>query len=341
MKLLLLILALVVGQLCWAEETTTQKTKNDTAPGRHYSREHHHRHRGGYGHESHEKHYRAPVIDDYVCDLEATILVVSSKHHVKEEKSHGQQYGGNQNYGGGNQGYGGNQQYGGGNQQYGGGNQQYGGGNQGYGGGNQNYDSSPSYGGNQGYGSSPSYGGNQGYGGDTSPAYGGEKHGYENKPKRHEYATPEALRLKCSHIAIHSEHDCQTCCKLSARRYHSVSRNDIFGFIVDSSEIKYDDKGYVRSKRSSNYENQPSAPAQGYGSDSTQGYEQDYQGAPEYSTQAPGHSSDSSYPAAKSSYSSSSYGYNYPPKNARCVCCSPKREHHRHHDYDRSDSHEY
>jgi hypothetical protein len=36
------------------------------------------------------------------------------------------------------------------------------------------------------------------------------------------------LRLKCSHIAIHSEHDCHTCCQLSARRYHSVSKVGVF-----------------------------------------------------------------------------------------------------------------
>jgi hypothetical protein len=43
------------------------------------------------------------LISDYICDLEATVLVVSSKHHVKEEKSYGQNSYDQNNYGGGNQ----------------------------------------------------------------------------------------------------------------------------------------------------------------------------------------------------------------------------------------------
>jgi len=103
MKVSLVILAIIVGQLCWAEESTTPRAKNVTAPGRYDSHRGGNRHRGGhgedYGRKKHE--YRAPVIDDYICDLEATILVVSSKHHVKEEKSYSEKptYGsGNNNY---------------------------------------------------------------------------------------------------------------------------------------------------------------------------------------------------------------------------------------------------
>jgi len=329
---LLLILALVVGQLCWAEETTTPKVKNATAPGRHYSR--HHSNRGSYNND--EKHYRAPVIDDYVCDLEATILVVSSKHHVKEEKSYTKptSYGGNQQ----SQGY--NQQSSYGESQ---GNNYNSGGNS-YGGGGNSYNQAP-YGqgpyrskrNSGGYGSSaPSYDQTQQEGGgyNNGASYGGKQE-YEEKPKRHEYATPQALRLKCSHIAIHSEHDCHTCCHLSARRYHSVSRHEIFGFIIDSNEIKYDDKGYVRSKRSSNnYESQPLAPS----------YDQNYSPAPEYLVPTGGYSSDSGYSATQSSYAGSSHGYDSPPKNARCVCCAPKRHqeyHHRRNYNDRSESREY
>jgi hypothetical protein len=355
MKLSLLVLALVVGQLCFADEATTQAAvKNGTgAPGR-YRGQHHKHNRGGYGHD--EYNYRTPVIDDYICDLEATVLVVSSKHHVKEEKSYGgdQSYGGNQGYGQNNYGnQGGYEQnnYGGGNQGGGYGQNNYGGGNQGgsydqnnYGGGNQ-----PGYGqNNYGSGNQPGYDQNN---------YGGNQGGYE-KPKKHEYATPEALRLKCSHIAVHSEHDCQTCCKLSARRYHSVSKNDIFGFIIDASEIKYDGKGYVRSKRSTGGYGQQSSPgyqqpnyggspSPNYESSPTQAYEQPqgYGGSSStYEASTPGYSQDSGYQGG-SSYSPSNYGHYGPPKNARCVCCAPKRHHHesyhkRRH-YDRSESNEY
>jgi hypothetical protein len=135
------------------------------------------------------------IVLDYVCDLEATILVVSSKHHVKDEKS----YGKGNNYSPAGYGNGGQQQYD--QQQYGNGGQQqydqqqYGGNQGGYGNGGQQYDQQQ-YGDNQG-----------GYGG-SSPSYGGQ----QEKDQAKSYATPEALRLKCSHIATHSEHDCQVCC---------------------------------------------------------------------------------------------------------------------------------
>ncbi|KAI6176380.1 hypothetical protein M3Y97_00791800 [Aphelenchoides bicaudatus] len=369
MKLCLVLLALVVGQVCFAQETTTPaQVKNGTgAPGRYHGRN---RYNGGHqgGHKRENYHYRTPIVDDYICDLEATILVVSSKHHVKEEKPYGgdKNYGGNQggNYGGQQGGYGGQNNYnqGGNNYNQGGnyGGQDnynqggYGGNQGGYGGGQDNYNQGGNDYNQGGYGSSPS-GGND----------------YEEKPRLHDYATPEALRLKCSHIAIHSEHDCHTCCQLSARRYHSVSKNDIFGFLIDASEIKYDNHNYVRSKRnannnyngqspapapSSNYQQQnyggsqnyDAAPAPSYDSAPAPSYEATP--APEYNSQTPGYAPESGYQSG-GSYAASNYQYG-PPKNARCVCCSPRRHHaNYHHDsyqhrrnhnrYDKSESHEY
>jgi len=350
MKLLLVLLALVVGQLCFADEAAVPpKAKNATGEGRHNYGRHHNRHRD-YGHDDYDRDYRTPIVDDYVCDLEATILVVSSKHHVKEDKS----YSNNNNYGG-------NNNYGSNGGSYGNSGGSYGNSGGGYGNSGGSYGNAGGYGGNDNY-QSGGYGDNGNSYGGSSPSYSNNNYGndYENKPRRREYATPEALRLKCSHIATYSEHDCHTCCQLSARHYHSVSKHEIFGFIINADEIRYDDKGNVRSKRSSGYGSQSpppqnygqspapsygSAPAPGYGSEQNyNGNTGDYGSSPNYETQTPGYSSDSGY--SSNSYAPAKYDSYGPPKNARCVCCAPKRHHHhdnyhRRRHYDRSESREY
>lgn len=151
------------------------------------------------------------IVLDYVCDLEATILVVSSKHHVKDEKS----YGKGNNYSPAGYGNGGQQQYD--QQQYGNGGQQqydqqqYGGNQGGYGNGGQQYDQQQ-------------YGGNQGGYGKPSNGYG-DRSSYKDKP----HYVRKITRQYCRYAAAWSEKACKFCCKVVAR---SAYTNPVSFFIT-------------------------------------------------------------------------------------------------------------
>ncbi|KAE9555038.1 hypothetical protein FO519_001784 [Halicephalobus sp. NKZ332] len=83
---------LVVGVLSQANTNPTvngtgEVVKNFTAAGQYYGHGHHHH--GGH----HGGSYDPPIIDDYICDLDATILVVTNNDNNDDNNDHG--YGNN------------------------------------------------------------------------------------------------------------------------------------------------------------------------------------------------------------------------------------------------------
>jgi hypothetical protein len=252
------LIALVVAGAFATEtnETSTGGTKDETAGGHYYGN-------SGYGYQPPpppigynpypQPAYTPPLVDDYVCDIDASILVVTNADR-------------DDGYGGGY-------------------------GNNGGGYGNNN---GGAYGNNNGGG----YGNNNGGGG-----YGGGHHHHHNKPN--------ADRLKCSVIANFDEATCTSCCQIAARRDRSIPSKSIIGFIVDETQLDYD-------QNDNNYNNGPYRAKRG--ASETYGV--------------------GASPPATSSRPSAPY---YPPRSApvtpvvfaspanplgprgRCVCCAPRK----------------
>jgi hypothetical protein len=201
--------------------------------------------------------YTPPLVDDYVCDIDASILVVTNV-----ERDDG--YGNNNNNGG----YGNNN-------------------NNGYG--NNN---------NGGYGNN-----NGGYG--NNNPYGG-----------HQHEKPNADRLKCAVIANFDEATCTSCCRIAARRDRSVASTSILGFIVDETQLDYE--------QSDNNNNGPYRVKRGAAAPETYG--------------VPGSSPPRGASPPAHSHSRPSVPYYAPPTSTvfaspanplgpkgRCVCCAPRK----------------
>lgn len=305
------------------EKSPSDHIKNSTAGG-HYYPEHDTQR---YTAPEYEAPKPPPLVDQFLCDLDATILVVASSN--KEEKKEEAPYSG----GGGNE----PSTYGNGGGEYSAATTSYSGG-----GGNNRISYQPppppsqNYGGDSGgsYGSPPPFA--------PRTTYGGPPTERPSPP-----ATPNAVRLKCSHIATRSEEDCQSCCQLSARTDQSVSRRDIFGFIINGDELNTGELEIARRKRNSDLPSPPptssgyqQTPSSGYGAVSP-GYPAPtpgYAAAPAPAAVAApppppppppsyvGTSRSSDYsPSSSGGGAAGSYKYFGSPKNRRCVCCAPKR----------------
>lgn len=197
--------------------TPTQDIKNATAGGHHYGNDDSYdgygprygnsRYEHGYGYDN--SHH---LVDDYVCDFDASILVVtnSNKKYKKDDDKVLENYGTGSKYGAA-----------------------------------EGYGSIGGYGNNNG----PSYG-NERYGNNdySNNGNGYVNEGYENDygdSGNHAIAH----RLRCSVVAIRDDKDCSTCCQLAARRDRSVAKERVIGFIVDNDQIYRKDKESHRQKR--------------------------------------------------------------------------------------------
>lgn len=308
------------------EEPSGPGYKNETGEGHHYgnyenkNNNGYERRREGYGKPSKPHYpkksygYEPRLVDDYICDLDASILVVTNsksygKKDGKKDNGYGKSDGG---YGKTDGGYG---------KTDGG----YGKTDVGYGKSDNGYGKpSGGYGNNDnGYGKPKS-----GYGYDANSYENGYGNGYDNNKydsygnggydQKKDYGKDDyeshavAHRLRCSVIATRNDSDCTTCCQLAARVDRSISKHSIIGFIVDDDQIRQQDE-YKRKKREAEIHPPASHP--------------------------PIESSKNSYD--KSSYGkSASYGNDYrphvpyyPPINPKCVCCAPKQHNnYGHHD---------
>jgi hypothetical protein len=259
---------------------TKPGVKNITAGGRyhdgheygheHGGREYGHGHGGheyGHGHHGHHifRGYNAPLIDDYICDLDATILVVTNS-----EKDYG--HDNNNNYGRTKREAYGGQEYGKGRDSYGP-SREYGSGGEHYGRDNYEHRDRDNYGPHrEHYGREYGHHHDRGYDRDHHDrGYDRDHHGYGNSVG----VSANADRLRCSVIASLDREACTSCCRLSARRDRSISKHKIIGFLVDNNQLNYDSQagggeGYAdnysaRKKRSevvvpANY-NQNSGPS--------------------------------------------------------------------------------
>ena len=259
----LLIAFVVTGAFATeTNETSTGGTKDETAGGHYYGNS------AGYGYQPPQPPigynpypqpaYTPPLVDDYVCDIDASILVVTNADR-------------DDGYGGG---YGNN------------------------GGGYGNNNNGGGYGNNNGGGA---YGNNNGGG------YGGGHH-HHNKPN--------ADRLKCSVIANFDEATCTSCCQIAARRDRSIASKSIIGFIVDETQLDYD--------QNDNNNHGPYRVKRGASAPETYG--------------VPGHSHGASPPASPPRSSAPFYSPRPRPSavvyessanplgaNGRCVCCAPRK----------------
>uniref|UniRef100_A0A7E4VDG2 Uncharacterized protein n=1 Tax=Panagrellus redivivus TaxID=6233 RepID=A0A7E4VDG2_PANRE len=137
---------------------------------------------------------KLPINDDFICDTEATILVVTN---AQEEDTPAASPGNNANNGG-------------------------------YG---NNVASSP---------------------GLTNGPYGPVNPPVAFNAPANPVAQPNADRLKCSVVATADAHSCNVCCQLAARHDHSISQNDIKGFIVDDNQVDHtqaENNNNIRAKR--------------------------------------------------------------------------------------------
>lgn len=250
----LLITFVVAGAFATeTNETSPGGTKDETAGGHFYGNS------AGYGYQPPigynpypQPAYTPPLVDDYVCDIDASILVVTN---AERDDGYG---GGYSNNGGGG------------------------------------------YGNNNG-------GGN--YGNNNGP-YGGGHH-HHNKPN--------ADRLKCAVIANFDENTCTSCCRIAARRDRSIASKSVIGFIVDETQLDYDqndnnNNGPYRAKRDAARQSPESYGVPGHG--------------PPRSASPPA-SSRPSVPFYSPRAASAPTVYASPanplgPKG-RCVCCAPRK----------------
>ncbi|KAI6233685.1 hypothetical protein M3Y99_00882900 [Aphelenchoides fujianensis] len=304
-------LVVVLATCVLAQNAPNSNVKNETAPGKYHERHDNYRHR-----ERH--HYRPPLVDQFVCDLDATILVVASTPAKDEEKP--------SSYGNNDQSYG----------------QSSGGGG---------YGAPPS-----GYGSSsqsspalteaearPRTGENS-YGSQQPGGYGGEKKEGSYVQK----SVPNATRYKRSAPPSGSYNG------------NSGPAPPAPGYSGPAPPAAAPAPYSGGAPPAAGYQQPPAAPpAPNYGNSPAPGYQappappapapgyqppsSGYQGespapAPEYSSGGGDYSSGGSTQSYTGGYStdvgySGHLQYPIPPKNARCVCCAPKRYEHHHREH--------